>query len=153
MTLILSRRALEDARLFFEETGSRGLEGTGAIAGVIRGGVQYANRFVAPDQRASRDRGCSVEVTQQGKLQLACALEPEERFFVRIHSHPGEAFHSPIDDRNPFLTAEGSWSLVVPFFGLGLRQGIQACAIYRFSAGEWKRLQQDEAAAEIRVDE
>lgn len=113
------------AREFFEERGSHGCEGTAMIA--ARDSI--ATRLVVPDQYAEPLPFCSVEVTQQGKLDLACALSADERYVARIHSHPGLAFHSPTDDANPALTHEGALSIVVPFFGLGLRHGLDACAV------------------------
>jgi hypothetical protein len=63
----------------------------------------------------------------------------------RIHSHPGLAFHSETDDRNPALTFDGAFSIVVPYFGLGLRHGLDSCAVYRLEAGRWNHLGNDRA--------
>jgi len=153
MALVISASALEDARIFFEGVGVSGLEGTGAFAGTAQGSVQRATRFVRPDQVAHSDFGCSIEVTQKGKLQLASNLLPDELYVARIHSHPAEAFHSPTDNRNPFLTAEGSWSIVAPFFGLGLRRGLDLCAIYRLVDGKWIRVPISALGVEIRVQQ
>jgi hypothetical protein len=84
--------------------------------------------------------GCSVEVTQEGKDELLTSLDRSERYLLRVHSHPGEAFHSATDDRNPALTHNGALSIVVPFFGLGLQQGLDACAVYRLTSGRWLEL-------------
>jgi hypothetical protein len=35
------------------------------------------------------------------------------------HTHPGEAFHSSIDDEFPIIHKPGFLSLVIPNFGLG----------------------------------
>ena len=64
----------------------------------------------------------------------------EEWFVARIHSHPGEAFHSDTDDRNPVTTFDGALSIVVPYFGLDQRHGLEACAVYRRTHGEWREL-------------
>jgi hypothetical protein len=140
----IAASALEQARLFFEERGSYGYEGTGMLAGTSAAGV---TRCVIPDQIARRSRyGVSVEVTERGKLDLATALALDERYLARIHSHPGEAFHSPTDDRNPGLTAEGALSLVIPFFGLGLRRGLDACAVFVYRGGQWLKFASEELA-------
>ncbi len=123
------------ARAFFEEQGSLGLEGTAMIAGPDR------PRLVIPDQNAVRTpHGVSVELTEKGLFHLATALTGSERFVARIHSHPGEAFHSTTDDRNPVITFDGALSIVVPFFGLGLRHGLKSCAVYRRTDGHWRSL-------------
>lgn len=133
--------ALEAAREFFEQQGSVGCEGTAMLAG--RPGE--ITRCVVPDQVATRTRlGVSVEITGKGKLELASALPDEERYLSRIHSHPSEAFHSATDHDNPGLTASGAYSIVVPFFGLGLRRGLSACAVYIFDSGAWIEVPSDE---------
>jgi hypothetical protein len=81
-----------------------------------------------------------VEVTEQGKRELAARLPSGRRYLARVHSHPAQAFHSRADDANPALTHEGAISVVVPYFGLGLRRGLGACAVYRLSAGRWSPL-------------
>lgn len=133
----VSRSALDVAREFFEDRGRHGLEGTAMLAGPA-GAI---TRCVIPDQVGRRSSfGVSVEVTMRGKLELAAALADGERYHARIHSHPREAFHSEVDDRNPGLTAEGALSIVVPNFGRGLRQGLSACAIYVRRASRWVEL-------------
>ncbi len=135
--VVVTRSVLEAARAFFEEQGTQGLEGTALVA--LDGGP--ADRLVVPTQQASRaDGGCWVEVPLAGKLECAAALRPGERYVARIHSHPGEAFHSAADDRNPALTHQGALSIVVPFFGLGLRRGLDACAVFVLRGTRWVEL-------------
>jgi hypothetical protein len=38
---------------------------------------------------------------------------------VQVHTHPGEAFHSPTDDAFPLIHEIGFLSLVIPDFALG----------------------------------
>jgi hypothetical protein len=138
--LVCTTTALVDAAEFFADRGSHGLEGTGLFACRRRAdGWWVTDRFVAPDQDARRvGEGCWVEVTEVGKRQLATSLGAGELYLARIHSHPSDAFHSRTDDRNPVLTFEGALSIVVPFFGLGLRRGLDACAVYRLLGGRWQ---------------
>ncbi len=127
---------------FLTATGAHGAEGTGVVA-CHRGssGWWEAALFVAPDQHATFGRfGCSVTVTERGKAELAAALPRDHLYLVRVHSHPGEAFHSDTDDANPALTHDGALSVVVPYFGLGLRRGLDACAAYRLMNDEWVEL-------------
>lgn len=140
----IAASALETARAFFEQQGAFGYEGTAMLAGTTGAGI---TRCVIADQRPRRlSGGVSVEVTDNGKLELAAALALEERWLARIHSHPAEAFHSHVDDVNPALTASGALSIVVPFFGLGLRRGLEACAVHVYAGSEWVALVPDELA-------
>lgn len=135
-TVIIETSVLEEARAFFEKCGAHGKEGTAMIARAENGGT----RLVIPEQTAGRCPRCWVKVTDDGKLQLAVALRADERYVARIHSHPCEAFHSPTDDSNPALTQQGALSIVVPYFGLGLRYGLDGCAIYVRRESNWIEL-------------
>jgi len=137
MTLAITNVVLDEARVFFEERGSVGCEGTAMIS-ASNGGV--AAKLVIPDQRAGAVPHCWVEVTRAGKSELAAALQRDDRYVARIHSHPGQAFHSLTDDDNPAITYPGAVSIVVPFFGLGLRHGLDACAVFVRSDGRWVEL-------------
>jgi hypothetical protein len=134
MTVTIIAAVLEQARAFFEERGSIGCEGTAMISATDDG---VAAKLVIPDQRAGAVPCCWVEVTRAGKSELAAALGPHDRYVARIHSHPGLAFHSPTDDANPAITYPGAISIVVPYFGLGLRHGLDACAVFVRRDDRW----------------
>jgi len=135
--LVVTQAVLEEAGSFFEGRGAWGCEGTAMI---VASAGDVGDRLMVPDQEASPVPRCWVEVTRAGKLQLAAALGPDDRYVARIHSHPGEAFHSEADDRNPALSFEGAVSIVVPYFGLGLRQGLDACAVFVLRDLSWQEL-------------
>lgn len=140
MTMKIARSALAEAGSCFENCGSGGNEGTAMLAGNPQEGL--ISRCFVPDQVTHRSAyGVAVEVTMKGKLELASSVGEGERWMARIHSHPNEAFHSPTDDRNPVLTAAGSFSIVVPYFGLGLRHGLSACAVLLRRDGRWQEIE------------
>lgn len=134
--LVLTSKVLQDARTFFENRGTFGLEGTA----MIKKGTGL--ELVIPRQNAHRDTfgNVNVEVPREGQMDLALALGPDDLYVARIHSHPGDAFHSAADDVNPVISFEGGISIVVPFFGLGLRRGLDACAVYHLCDGSWDEL-------------
>lgn len=134
--LVLTLQVLQEARSFFEDRGTHGLEGTA----MIKAGTGLD--LVVPQQNAHRSAygHVNVEVPREGQMDLALALGPDDLYVARIHSHPGDAFHSSADDANPVISFEGGISIVVPFFGLGLRQGLDACAVYLFHDGAWVEL-------------
>jgi hypothetical protein len=134
--LVMTKDVLYDARTFFEDRGTQGLEGTA----MIKSGARMD--LVVPRQNARRDAygHVNVEVPREGQMDLAGALGADELYVARIHSHPGDAFHSAADDSNPVITFDGGLSIVVPYFGLGLRRGLDACAIYVFGNGNWMEL-------------
>jgi hypothetical protein len=147
MALHLDLNLLEQARRVLEERGSHGVEGTALIVGGAR------PRLVVPEQKATGGRpGHTVEVTRAGRMQLVLALGPGETYAARIHSHPDEAFHSRADDANPALTFEGALSIVVPYYGLGLRHGLDACAVFLLRDRRWVNLPPGERAAHLTAD-
>jgi len=135
--LAIPKSVLEEARAFFEQQGSQGCEGTAMICQSSGGAV----RLVIPRQTATPAPFCSVEVSEEGKLDLELALASDELYISRIHSHPELAFHSPTDNANRIITHEGALSIVVPFFGLALRRGLDACAVFRFDDHKWDELE------------
>lgn len=144
LRLSITASVLAEIEQFLTDRGSHGLEGAGLLACRPSHDPALpwrADRVVIPEQIGQRNLvGVSVEVTDRGKSQLAAALALEERYLARVHSHPGEAFHSDTDDANPALTHNGALSIVVPYFGLGLRRGLSACAVYRLDGGGWEEL-------------
>jgi hypothetical protein len=138
----LNAAVLDDVEAFLTDRGADGAEGTGLVSCTRRDDDWWDTvAFVAPEQHAEvGPLGCSVEVTERGKEQLAAALPAAHLYLLRVHSHPGQAFHSPTDDANPALTHTGALSIVVPYFGLGLRRGLDTCAVYRLDGGTWKPL-------------
>jgi hypothetical protein len=85
--LEINPAVLVEAREFFEDRGSHGLEGTAMLSGSPT--ERRIDRLLIPDQKATRTvLGVGVEVTQAGKLQIAAGLGTGERWMSRIHSHP-----------------------------------------------------------------
>jgi hypothetical protein len=59
---------------------------------------------------------------------------------VQVHTHPGEAFHSRIDDEFPIIHTPGFLSLVIPNFGLG-PVGFQEAYLTEIQPdGRWKEV-------------
>lgn len=135
--LVLPTDVLHEARVRLEDAGAWGAEATGMV---VAGPDRVARHIVFPHQRAGRGPACWVEVTEQGKVELALALGRDETYVARIHSHPGDAFHSTTDDDNPALCFEGALSIVVPYFGLGLRTGLDACGVFVRRERRWQGL-------------
>lgn len=133
MTVFVPEHVLVDAGAVLENAGAIGAEAAGMLVAVD----DRVTRSIFPHQVAGRFPNSWVEVTDGGKAQLAAELALNERYVSRIHSHPGLAFHSPTDDRNPALQFEGAISIVVPFFGLGLRAGLDATAVFVHRNRTW----------------
>lgn len=144
--LVIPAFVLDEARTRLEDAGTDGVEATGMIVagadGVARHAVFPEQRTGGPErpERPERRTGLWVEVTERGKAELAVALGPNETYAARIHSHPGAAFHSVADDANPGLCYEGALSIVVPYYGLGLRAGLRTCGVFVRRGRRWHAL-------------
>ncbi len=58
---------------------------------------------------------------------------------AQLHTHPGDAFHSCVDNSYSILTLPGSLSIVVPDFGnIPIRGGLNDMVVYRLLDNEWK---------------
>jgi hypothetical protein len=136
--LVVPSFVLEEVRLHLEEAGVVGVEATGFV---VAGPDGIARHVIFPDQRAGRSPSCWVQVTEKGKVELAVALGKDERYAARIHSHPGYPCHSALDESNPALRFEGALSIVVPYYGLGLRAGLHPCGVYVRRQKRWEELQ------------
>jgi proteasome lid subunit RPN8/RPN11 len=98
------------------------LEPPRITAAVIPDQVTSAGRFRVPlaeRQRIARELGGTGEM-----------------IVAQVHSHPGRAFHSAVDDAEAIPRRVGSYSLVVPNFGFR-GQLLEAAALYRLSADGW----------------
>jgi hypothetical protein len=59
---------------------------------------------------------------------------------VQIHTHPGHAFHSAIDDEWPIVSQVGFVSIVIPEFASGEPSLERAWVGYLQEDGKWRRL-------------
>lgn len=57
---------------------------------------------------------------------------------AQLHTHPGNAFHSCIDECYSILFLPGSFSIVVPNFGnILIKDNLNHMTVYRFIDKEW----------------
>ena len=135
------QRVLDESRAFLQSRGAHHFEGTALWIGRPRGADVEIVRLFIPEQVAVSDEyGASVDLTPLAHYTLTDHLGDDERFYVRIHAHPREAYHSPRDDANAILTHEGALSVVVPDFAKDPID-LQRCAVYRYQRSRgWFRL-------------
>lgn len=144
--LVVPTFVLDEVRLHLEEAGVAGIEAAGFV---VAGPDRVARHVIFPDQRAGRSPSCWVRVTERGQTELAVALGADETYVARVHSHPGCAFHSKTDDRNPAVRYEGALSIVVPYYGLGLRAGLRRCGVFVRRRRSWIEMAPGPARDEV----
>ncbi len=148
----IPQRILAETHTFLFEKGLQGCEGTGLWIGQVNGNHVDITRFFIPEQICIKaDFGVAVDLTQRAHFTLTDNLNPGERFFVRIHSHPNEAYHSKRDNENPILTHQGAISIVVPNFAAEPID-LSHCAVYRLEHGRgWIRITAREISTTFEV--
>jgi hypothetical protein len=106
---------------------------------------------VRPGQVARRGRwGVSVEVTQEGLTELIMLLAEGVFIAVRLHTHPGDAYHSEMDDANMVISHKGAISIVVPKFASGTPD-LRSCSVNELKNGVWVELDRLEVATRFEV--
>lgn len=127
----------------------RGEEGLEAVV-LWLGGISDAGRAeilgpLFPPQIAYRsERGLAVEIPQDVLTELIAALPSGVRILARVHSHPTDAYHSELDDRNMLIGHEGAVSIVIPFFATG-PVDLRTCSINQLHGdGRWRELARSE---------
>jgi hypothetical protein len=92
-------------------------------------------RAVIPEQETSAGR---FRVPLRARQQLTRELASSGLTLVaQVHSHPGFAFHSGIDDVEAIPRRTGTYSLVVPDFGARAHLLDEAALYRRDDAGRW----------------
>lgn len=144
---------LSETRSFLYQRGLEGCEGMLLWKGMQRDQHVQITRVFIPEQRCIKSRfGVAVELTPHAHYTLPDTLRQAERFYMRVHSHPTEAYHSRRDDQNAVLTHEGALSIVVPDFAARPVLNLADCAIYQLEYGKgWVRLDQAAIAQRIEV--
>lgn len=115
LTFTVARESVRATLAFLQAQGRKGHEGV----------VLWASRL--------HDRGCAIErviIPRQVTGPLSYRIPDDETFRiidelhaaglvvpVQVHSHPEEAYHSPVDDERAFVQHEHGVSIVVPNFG------------------------------------
>lgn len=90
-----------------------------------------------PAQRAIRgETGLAVLIDGDELHRLNVWLhEHRLKLIAQIHTHPGDAYHSDLDDAIPVVATRGALSLVIPDFARGPAD-LDAYAVYRLGAGD-----------------
>lgn len=125
--------------------GKRHLEGLVLWLGNVELGRAHVVKAFVPEQRSVIDEdGVGYFVSGETLFELNRALsETGLRLIAQVHSHPGKAYHSAVDDRYAIVTSDGGFSLVVPNFGLAPADPA-SWAVYRLTCGDWVELSVDQ---------
>lgn len=124
------------------EVGSRGFECFALWLGRVECDEVQVRHLEIPAQRSSHvSHGCQVTVDGDELFRVSVlAHELNELVCAQVHSHPGPAFHSELDDLAPLVGVAGALSIVVPNFAEG-PVDLAAWASFRLKGdGSWQEL-------------
>lgn len=150
---LIAAETIESTQQFLAERGVEGLEATVLWLGraLDDTSAEILGPY-APEQIAYRSEdGVAVEVTAEGLTRLISALPDGVAVLCRVHSHPGEAYHSALDDQNMIIAHPGAISIVVPDFAQAPIE-LERCSINELDGdGRWRELTADEVRTRFEV--
>lgn len=118
--------------------GVRGVEGMVLWAGTVVDGEARVEEAIVPVQDGRiTNHGLIVTVSGDELHRINVHLYKNRRKLIaQVHSHPGHAYHSAVDDEYAVATEIGAFSIVVPDFAEGPFE-IDDYAVYRLQEGRW----------------
>jgi len=137
---------LKHIEIIYEHLRSVGHNGVEGIA-LLLGKFEDEEKFIItasliPKQEAYRtESGLFYYVGGEELHRInRWAYENKLSLIAQIHSHPGEAYHSSLDDAYAIMSIVGGFSIVIPNFAFGPID-IKLWETYRLSpSSEWKHV-------------
>lgn len=143
-----------DTYRFLRDRGRRRVEGVVLWPGLRTGDRIDVPEALVPRQTAYRTvSGLRYEIHEDELARIGDALMDRGLVLpIQVHSHPGEAYHSEVDDAGPAVGTVGGLSVVVPDFAFGPPDP-DLWAVYRLIPREgWVELTPAERRALILID-
>ena len=152
MSLRCSHQIVEATLASLQEAGERGHEGIVLwLADRANPNVvveAYVPRHVARADRfwmSSEAMNATMDHLRSTRRAVA----------AQVHSHPGLAFHSQVDDAYALPQHAGAFSIVVPFFGAGTTStNFEQCSAFfvRSLEGKWEPMGLPDAQYQLEIE-
>ena len=136
---IVSRKILVESADLLRSLSGGLRESVVLWAGTARGREATVRRIVVPRQFSS---AYHFDVPLGERLRIAQEFATSgEQLLVQLHTHPGQAFHSPIDDRRALPRHTGALSIVVEKFAAKWHGNLREVSVNRhIGEGVWSEL-------------
>jgi hypothetical protein len=143
---------VDHTELMLRQHGAAAKEGFGLWAGTLAGGDAFVSTLVIPGvDTLGRFHGVISDETTAAVLDELDHLDLVP--IVEIHSHPREAFLSPIDAERPLVAVKGFLSVVVPSFGFIDLADVGLWRVYEFHGrDDWAELDEGERRRRLIID-
>lgn len=137
--LTVTPGVLKESRTLLAGRGEQGLEAAvlwlGRVASNTEGRVEAV---YFPRQVAYRtEDGLAVEILAEAWTALALRLPPGVFALAKLHTHGEHAYHSPVDEANPYMRYEGAIAITVPCFAQLPFDGFEGWSVNLFREGRW----------------
>jgi hypothetical protein len=134
---------------FLQECGMASLESHALWVGEDKEDIFYVSDVWFPEQLNS---SISYEVPEEEEFRINRKLnEMKLTIISQVHTHPGSAFHSSIDDEGSELALPGSLSVVIPNFGFIQSDNLDEWEVYRYTGTLWKHVSKNEVRRLFRI--
>jgi hypothetical protein len=143
---------IDHTELMLRQHGAASEEGFGLWAGTLAGGDAFVSTLVIPGvDTVGRFHGVISDETTATVLEELDYLDLVP--VVEIHSHPREAFLSPIDAERPMVAVKGFLSVVVPSFAFIDLADVGMWRVYEFHGRDnWIELDESERRRRLIID-
>lgn len=143
---------LRETQAYIEEHGAEGTEAYLFWAGAVADGEAYISTCVYPTANA-RHGGVKVPLRKMTEINLELR-DRDQVVLAQVHSHPGVARHSSVDEEKAVSFHEGFVSIVVPDFGETPVYDLRDCGVYVYTAGDgWRLLDEAEVEEQFVIEE
>lgn len=142
-TYYVPTAVLWQTQQYIKDHGERGHEAYVFWTGAVAGDKAYVMSCVYPTANA-RQGGVKVPLEKMTEINREL-YDRDQLILAQVHSHPGVARHSEVDEEKAVSFHEGFVSIVVPDFGETPVYDLRNCGVYVYTQDEqWRLLDEDE---------
>lgn len=140
--IVMSRNVLTKTFEFLQHHGEGGNESHAIWVGTQKDNVFTISDVWFPEQT---NNTISYEVSEDEEFRINVELNKQGLTTIaQIHTHPGSAFHSEVDDDWPSVFLPGSLSVVIPDFGFIKIDDVASWEVYRYDEKDWRHITKPE---------
>ncbi len=138
--------------LLLRIAGSGGDEKFLAWAGVGAGKDAVVTTVINPRAAAAKMHG---EIPVEVVAGVFEALDARDLVLLaQLHTHPVGSGMSDVDRERPMFAMKGFFSIIVPDFGFGATNGVEAWGVYEYQATRrWRELDEIEKDRRVVIDD
>ncbi len=148
--IVIPSFCIDFTELQLRQAGEKGKEKFVVWAGSLVGQTGFVSTTLIPPNEDGRGF-----IPPDASASALEALDQRDLIpIAQVHSHPGRAFLSPIDQQNPFFMCKGFLSIVIPNFGFVNMMDLANWKVYEYvSVGKWVEFAPSILAQRVLIDD